>query len=70
MARAVADRAGRVALVDTSGARPVETLAASPDGRRIVVALHGAKTTAVVATTPPTLAPGLTLLHLRGPVRV
>jgi hypothetical protein len=123
---AVADRTGRVALVDTSGARdprcltgpagrphlawlgrrallvaagssltryglshaeaaartvstgrPVESLAASPDGRRIVLALRGRASTAVVATTPPglrspspTLAAGLTLLHLPGPVQV
>ena len=123
---AVADAAGRVALVDTSGARdprcltgppgrphlawlsrralltaagstltryaasgveapartvstggPVESLAASPDGRRIVVALRGRTSTAVVVTTPPgvrspapALADGLTLLHLAGPVQV
>ena len=123
---AVADRAGRVALLDTSGAhdprclvgpagrpqlawlrrnellaaagssltryglsaaevaartvstrQPVESIAASPDGRRIVVALRGRSLTAVVATMPPSLrssspalAYGLTLLHLRGPVQV
>lgn len=123
---AVADAAGRVALVDTSGGRdprcltgpagrphlawltrrallaaagstltrygvsgaeaaartvstgrPVESLAASPDGRRIVIALRGRTSTAVVATTPPgvrspapALADGLTLLHLAGPVQV
>jgi hypothetical protein len=123
---AIADRAGRVALVDTSGVRdprcltgpagrphvawlgrkalvvaagstltryglanaeaaartvstgrPVESLAASPDGRRIVLALRGQTSTAVVATIPPALrspssalASGLTLLHLPGPVQV
>jgi hypothetical protein len=123
---AVADRSGRVALVDTSAVREarcftgpagrphlawlgrsglvvaagsrltryelssreagartvstrrvVESLAASPDGRQIVVALRGPASTVVVATTPPTLrspsptlASGLTLLHLPGPVQV
>jgi hypothetical protein len=57
--------------------KPVESLAASPDGRRIVLALRGRASTTVVATVPPALrsaspvlADGLTLLHLAGPVQV
>ncbi|HEY7258567.1 MAG TPA: hypothetical protein VH459_05825 [Gaiellales bacterium] len=125
-ALAVADRAGRVALVDTTGGHaprcltgppgrphlawlgrnallvaagssltryglsdaeaaartvstsgPVESLTASPDGHGIVIALRGQTSTSVVLTAAPTLrstsstlARGVTLLHLAGPVHV
>lgn len=61
--------------VSTQGA--VISLDASPDGRRIVLALHDPGRTVVEVTTPPrlhgtdaTLAGGLVLSHLRGPVQV